>query len=138
MPYKVVEKVTRWGTNWAIFKSLVDRKAFPERYAKGLRFRKKHSEYFPHYHKGRIVKAAPKTVGIMCFPTKTDAERFKERCRCRDRLIIIKVEGIGSARKVGYIIEWCGSYPWSLLTSEPRLAPAPYATVAFPAVKVLE
>lgn len=139
MPFKVVEKKTRWGSNWALFKDLLmDCEISPEKCYKGLKFRREHPEFFPHYYKGHTVKAVPGTAGIMCFPTRADAERFRDDCRYRGRFIIIEVKGIGSPRKVDQVIEWCGSRPWNLLDPNPKLQPALYATIAFDAVKVLE
>ena len=141
MPYKVVEKRTRWCTNWAIFKYHMLEDGTPEEYAKGLKFKKEHPEYFPRYLKDSIVEAAPGSLGIMCFPEKLYALWFMEGLRCRDRLTIIKVEGLGLARPVCKVIQSCGYRPWYLVTKARCWSftiEAPEGTVAFSKVKVLE
>ncbi|MCD6262321.1 MAG: hypothetical protein J7J52_04795 [Deltaproteobacteria bacterium] len=56
MPFKVVEKRTRWGFTWSYFKNTYSNN--PEIYRRGLKFRKKHPEFFPHYYKRHIVKGS--------------------------------------------------------------------------------
>jgi len=139
MPFKIVEKKTRWCLNWAYFKNCsVGLDISPEEYREGLRFKKQHPEFFPHYFRGRVIKAAPGSLGIMCFPTRGRAEGYKNGFFCRKKLTVVEVEGIGSPKKVDQIIEYCGIYPWRLCISNSSTKPAPHGTVAFPAVKVLE
>lgn len=134
MPFKVVEKQTRWGTNWTLFKSYYKRTS---KFSKVERFRKAHPEFFPHYYKGHVVKAAPHSLGIMCFSKRSDAERFEEIISC-GRTIIIKVKGIGKPRYVSRVVADCGLDPRNLVSSFYLNGVAPKGTVAFPAVEVLE
>ncbi len=135
--FKVVEKKTRWCSNWAYFKHYA-KDTLPEVYKCGLRYKKQHPKFFPRYLKGRMIEGAPGTVGIYVFPTRSSAERFKGRLPCEDQTKVIKVEGIGTSQKVESVIEACGTDPW-YLTYKPWLTrPAPKDTIAFKAVKVLE
>ena len=142
--YKVVEKGTRWGSNWMMFKDvLTDPEALPSSCEKGLKFQKEHPEFFPRYFKNTIVKAAPKSRGILCFETKQHAERFITYSDLKHRAIIVKVRGIGQARQIVSVIPNCGSFPWHLtLTTKMKLGfymmRAPKGTIAFNAVEVLE
>ena len=142
MPYKVVEEMTRWGTNWAVFKQYILDKGTHEEYLKGLKFRREHPEYFPKYLKDSIVKAAPQSLGIMCFSKKKHAEAFIRRLQCED-LIIIRVKGLGQKRSIfDYeVITGCGVRPWWLETKKgiwSYTVEAPLGTISYPAVKVLE
>ena len=138
MSFKVVEKQTRWGSNWAIFKEFTKTHGFTNIYKKGLEYKKKHPEFFPRYFRGKVVRGAPGTLGIMCFPTKAYAERFKRHMRCEDKVKIIKVRGIGKPRKVNLVVRACGNYPWRLTGDSGVIANAPKGTVAYETVEVLE
>jgi len=138
VPYKVVEKETRWGLNWALFKKYLEDVGTPEDYNKGLRFRRDHPEFFPRYIKGHVVKAVPRTPGILCFASKDAARRFWTYLRVKDRTTIIEVEGIGAGWGVSRLILGTGSHPWRLLDYAWWTEQVPYDTIGFAAVEVLE
>ena len=86
MPYKIVEKGTRWGLNWLIFKHY--RKAqYPEIYARGVAFRKSHPEFFPRYFKDRVIHAVPGSLGIMCFPLERMQSNLNSLFQTQERLL---------------------------------------------------
>jgi len=134
MPYKIVEKGTRWGLNWLIFK-YYRKTQRPEIYVRGVAFRKSHPEFFPRYFKDRIIHAVPGSLGIMCFPFKEDAEQFK--LLVPDTGKIIKVEGIGKPRHV-YEVLPTELTPWNLTADCEIYGPAPEGTIGYSAVRVLE
>ena len=94
--YKVVEKGTRYGTNMCLFKGHVHRNHlnfYGNIKIKTIKIRLK--QWFPRYSKGSIVKAAPGSIGIMCFETKVVAENFKNFYNTLNRNAkIIKVRGL--------------------------------------------
>ncbi len=135
---KVVEKQTRWGSNWMLFKSDCQDSSL---FSLGERFRKNHPEFFPRYFKGRIVKAAPNSIGILCFSSMTAARVFRDTHCHNMPAIIIKVRGIGAPRKVKKVGVGCGSSPWLLFDYKEEIfigGEPPFGTIAFPAVEVLE
>ena len=139
MPYKVVEKKTRCGVNWMFFRCQYD--GTPD-FLEGLAFKAAHPEFFPYYHKGSIVKAAPGSIGILCFDEEFYAEHFRKILPGGWRTTIIKVEGIGEPQRNVKVIPLCEMQPQRLLRIYncphcPGIAP-PEGTIAFPAVKVLE
>jgi len=143
--YKVVERGTRWCSNWALFKQYLLDDGTPEEYVRGVRFRKEHPELFPRYHKGSIVKAAIGSVGIMCFPSERHAESFKGYSRrLSHSLMIIRVEGIGKPRQPTSVIARCGKCPWNLAemsqveTSRFRDDVEKGSIITFPTVRVLD
>jgi hypothetical protein len=146
--YKVVEKRTRWCSNWALFRaatknSLVSGNRFKEADA----WRKKNKEWFPRYLKGTTVKKAPNSVGILAFQSKAAAKTF-----ARDSFDvvfapaqIIKVKGIGERKQDVYVVSGCGYAPirihdaiHPLFREWPWTVEAPSGTVAYDAVEVLE
>ena len=136
--YKVVEKRTRWGSNWMMFKNrYACGRISLEEFTRGLKFRKRHPEIFPHYYRGRIIKAAPCSLGILCFETKKDAENFILDADFGSSATIVAVRGIGFARAVKKVLACCGAYPWRLETGS-FVTLAPKGTLAFDAIKVLE
>ena len=142
--YKVVEKQTRWGSNWMMFKDYLADKEISRLvlvYRIGLNFRKKNPEFFPRYFRGSVVKAAPKSKGILCFETKQHAENFISDFFLKHRATVVKVQGIGRARRIDSVIRGCGAVPWHLVTKKGDalyMMPPPKGTIAFNAVKVLE
>ena len=139
--FKVVEKQTRWCSNWMIFKhSYQIGECTSSWFSAGVRFRKKHPEYFPRYLKGHIIYAAPNSAGIMCFLYKSQAEKFRKRHSCDGNAFIIKVRGIGTPRVVEEVVNGCGVCPWFLLDygRECFLGVPPFGTRAFEAVEVLD
>lgn len=77
--YKVVQKGTRFGSNWAIFsRKLKDKKEHQDEYNEGLRYRKEHPELFPRYFKGHIIEAPKYTIGLMMFTDLYTAILFQK------------------------------------------------------------
>lgn len=138
MLYKVVERQTRWGTNWMVFKHQHSKDK--EIYLKGLKFRKEHPEFFPHYFRGKIIKAVPGSLGIMCFSRRDYAEQFMKSLCLGEMAIIVRVKPLGIGRSIDTVIPVCASCPWNLefQSSNYFAAPSPKGTVGFEAVKVLE
>lgn len=106
--YKVVEKGTRNGTNWTLFKnsrnfSRLNRELY-------MRFKRKHKEWFPRYKKGSIVEMAEGSVGILTFCDKYAACQFMwlEGLNS-DTVKIIRVRGIGKMPTPSFIISGVGS-----------------------------
>lgn len=135
--YKVVEKNTRHGSNWAIYRNFC--KSRPHLDSK---IRKKYPQYFPRYLKGTTVKAATGSVGIMCFEDKTDAQRFLIRELDYGNIYgkIIKVKGYNKNKVTFWIGCHCASSPENIIENkfaEGTMRP-PLGTIAFKSVKVLE
>lgn len=132
MAYKVVEKQTRHCSNWAIYKTHYQE-------TRVLKYRREHPEWFPRYFKGRTVKEAPGSIGILCFEYKMEALCFAESYKKIDWLII-QVEGIGEQRDWCLLISGCGCYPKRLgreaLVTD--LVSPPIGTVLYHEVLVLE
>jgi hypothetical protein len=51
-------------------------------------------EYFPKYTKGSIIKSVDNSVGIMCFKTYEEAQKFIINKKLGNGYDIIKVKGI--------------------------------------------
>jgi len=133
--FKVVEKGTRKGSNWIIYKRYNDPQNLPPLLKKN---------FFPSYHKEETIKAFPKSPGILCFMYKKDAETFI-RDECLKNAKIIKVRGIGEPNLKPLLIDSCGFKPHKLggyyfnkINYIPRLLYTHLSIVAFPAVEVLE
>ncbi|MHA1170327.1 MAG: hypothetical protein ACTSRU_21070, partial [Candidatus Hodarchaeales archaeon] len=71
--YKVVETVTRHGTNFTLMKNCCDDSGQLELLRK---WRKQYRKWFPTYKKNKIIRAPENSLGIMTFQTKWYAERF--------------------------------------------------------------
>ena len=125
LAFKVVEKNTRCGTNWAIYKN---------NYNTDFSFIKKHKEYFPRYLKNTIVHAVKGSVGILCFKDEKHAQKFIDIYQINAK--IVKVEGYNQNLSDFRINCHCGSSPHNILGWE-RIQP-PKGTIAFESVKVLE
>ena len=89
--YKVVEKKTRKGSNWVMFKRNHWKNYFNYD-IKRIR-RGGYMFLFPTYRRGSIIKADPRTVGILCFATKEDAVQFQINYKLELSTKIIKVKG---------------------------------------------
>lgn len=148
--YKVVEKGTRWCSNWALFKGLTINSKFStledtKNFKAVNLWRQKNKEWFPRYFKGSIVKKAPGSVGILAFEDEASASSFarvnfavtgKRWCRLPTR--IIKVRGIGKPNKNVRIAHGCGRLPQNINDELQIKGTVPCGTVAYNAVEVLE
>lgn len=139
--YKVVEKNTRNCSNWTLFKGYS--KYHPDIYKKGLKFKKEHPEYFPRYLKGRVIKEAKGSAGILCFKSIYSAELFKNSYnKLRENAIIIKVKGKNKKQVYsGLLRGCCGAEGMFKINEEPEswdsMTPA-MGCIAFKSVEVLE
>ena len=137
--YKVIDKKTRYGSNAGMYLSCHSIREF-----KGLLNRNNLEKYFPKYEKGSIVRAAPNTIGILCFSSYWHSLNFLiSIVHChedRGHFCIIKVKGIRRRkRKDPKIIKHCGSSPRYLGISDHNgTTSPPTGTVCFSAVKVLD
>jgi len=106
--YKVVEKVTRHGTNFTLMKNCCDDSGQLELLRK---WRKQYRKWFPTYKKNKIIRAPENSLGIMTFETKWYAERFlvDEFSDYDFTMKIIKVKGIGRMPTPDYIIGHAGT-----------------------------
>lgn len=94
------------------------------------------------YKRGKIVKASSATLGIFCFKTKNDAERFIRIFMVGGGLIL-RVGTIGRGKRPLKVIIYCDDEHLSRfysnlmqqgdLTKEP-----PVGTICYSAVKVLD
>ena len=132
MPYKAVEKQTRHCSNWAIYKTHY-------RESRVLKYRRDHPEWFPRYFKGRTIKEAPGSIGILCFEHNIDALHFIRSYNSVNWLII-QVKGIGKQRDLRLLISGCGCYPERLGCQSPaeNIIQPPMGTVLYREVLVLE
>jgi len=134
--FKVIEKGTRKGSNWMMYKRRVDNHP---KFSKRIK-----QNFFPSYYKGKTIKAFPESPGILCFQYKEDAKAFIRDAHLKNAKII-KVKGIGEANLRPLLIEGCGIAPYQLRryyfdnAQYPlRLLYSHLSIVAFPAVEVLE
>lgn len=135
--YKVVEKGTRFGSNWMFLKQEFENEDFRQLCND---IRKENPEYFPRYLNNTVVNKAPKSVGILCFSSKHFAEQFIQPYSDFNLSTkIIKVRGIGKKTYTNdmILISGCGESPERLTTRKPDMA-AHEGTIAFDAVEVLE
>ena len=133
MAYKVVEKQTRHCSNWAIYKTHYQE-------TRVLKYRRDHPKWFPRYFKGRTIKEAPGSIGILCFEYKRDAASFAHSYRGID-WIIISVKGIGEQlEQCSFLVSGCGCYPERLGQKALKIdtVPLPIGTVLYHEVLVLE
>jgi hypothetical protein len=137
--YKVVEKNTRWGSNWAMFKHS-HMKIMPGlHWKKALAFKKEYPKYFPRYFKNYIIKAVPNSPGILCFRYYRHAQLFICRYSWTEiKIIIIKVEGFGIPKDNICVHASCGTDPRDLIAASDGIVSAPYGTIGFKKVRVLE
>lgn len=85
--YKVVDKTTRRGSNFAIYTSVYGIEETKKAITKEL------SSYFPAYNKGDVVKCVEGSLGIFCFSNKKDALFFMKDHDIEDYCEIIEVKG---------------------------------------------
>ena len=132
--YKVVQRYTRQNSNWMI---ATHDSTLSVIIAKARDFRKQHPEYFPTYKKGALITAAPKSPGIMCFATLSDATKFSYYTNLKNTKII-RLRGIGRGKTD--ILVWSYNSRWleNLLEPELFITHPPLGTIAFKSVEVLE
>jgi hypothetical protein len=97
--YKVVGKITRYGTNatGSELSELQTKKIIEE-----------NPKFFPRYKKGEVIKAVKGSQGIYCFLGKKDAINFKNQYDIlREKARIVKVIGYGSPNKNPLFISSC-------------------------------
>ena len=97
--FKVVEKRTRFGTNYMIFKKMISSKR------NDLKVNHEDKIFFPKYKKNSIIKAFPDSAGICCFESIYDAISFANHEVSDCDWIIITVKG---KRRVKYPILYSG------------------------------
>lgn len=132
--YKVVEKKTRHGSNMTIYLNSIP----STRRQLYKRIKKIIPEYLrPRYLKGRIIKAHPDTVGIMCFKTVENANHFICNYGLQSTSRIVKARGILRETQNVKIIPQCGSEPEYLLIRIGITAP-PVGTIFCDEIEVLE
>ena len=133
--YKVVEKRSRRGTNWILSSKMEKLKLFNDESYKKLK------PYFPQYRKGRIVKAVPKSTGILCFKTENHAKNFinGELRFNKQKAKIIKLRGIGNPKRRVVIMGHCSNF-LNLIGEGFRTIKRdnPAGTIAFNSVEVLQ
>ncbi len=133
MAYKVIDKVTRRGTNASI---AMTEYGFDESV-----FDEVAPEYYPKYIAGTVVKAVEGSAGICCFKTQSAAQEFiglfPKYKSCK--FMIVKVRGWKKVKspvlKVGLGCLPC-VFKRNLLHCFER--PIPRGFVSFEKVKVLE
>lgn len=140
--YKVVEKGTRHGSNWALFKagaSPQDRRHYDAVNA----WRRKNKAWFPRYLKGHVIEKAPGSIGLLTFRTLGDAREFiGQECRYV-QMKIIKVRGKISTKQNVLILAGVGYFPKYLANTlgqvvAHRMRRPPEGTVLCDSVEVLE
>lgn len=148
--FKVVDRETRHGTNWAIHYAHLRRSLevtkTPLMRKMALRtveateiFVKDNQELFPIYEKDAIIEMASNTVGLMTFGTYKDAHTFMD-LHTFD-VIILSIEIIGDLLPTNAeILIGCGSDIRSLkdiFSVEVERTPAPKGTLFCEKLKVL-
>lgn len=126
--YKVVQKNTRFGSNWAIFsEKYIRREETLKEYKK---FRKDHPDLFPRYLKGIILTANPITIGFMMFKEIYNAELFQELIDLKETTKIIEIEPLGQTKTYNgtdkCILQNCGGNPKNLLNLYKNTDPKEY------------
>jgi hypothetical protein len=145
--YKVVGKQHRYGTNATLYITGGNQPSDGH----GLASLKRNidylqiQEYFPRYRKGTKVEAVPGSVGILCFGSRKDAQRFIEyywdQYLIKSPVKIVKVKGFSKITTPFRLASGCSdlgrirnlSRKEAVLSVNP-----PNGTIAFKAVEVLE
>jgi len=133
--YKVVGRKHRYGSNASIYLYKFGLDVFERMLDEYPQLK----PYFPKYLKGSIVKSVESSIGILCFWDKKDAEQF--RCSYAElsgeHTVIIEVDGIGYPTEPSVVMRGCG-YIKTFLEKHPTMTEAPYGSVCFKAVEVLQ
>ena len=140
--YKVVEKRTRHGSNWTLYKNKMESENGLQYLKQINKLRRDHIKYFPRYLKGTEVRMALGSIGILTYETIYDANIFKDQYFGLRNTIIIKVEGFGRLYPQ-VIIPFCGDKPEFLFSQSEtysgcRCIKDSFRIAAFKYVKVLE
>ena len=124
--FKVVDKETRRGTNFAI--------------SKFWAFIYNPSVYINTYERDTVVRAKEGSLGIFTFKTKKAAREFIERYGSLKHITILRVKPIGKGKTPTEIVLG-GSVLNSILDFYSgkfcKKVPPPQGTICYPAVKVL-
>lgn len=118
--FKVVDKETRYGTNWSIYydhlKMGLNYTQHPadREHAEALldnltKLQDELQVYLPIYTVKAIIKMAPKSVGLMVFETNIAAKGFLNQLVHSITCIIINVEIIGKVLPQQQIFAGCGT-----------------------------
>jgi len=133
--YKVVEKNTRNCTNWAAIKDYA--KYWDGKISSiAIATKQRYPHYFPRYLKGKIVSAAPQSVGICIFLKKEHAQSFQNR-HVAENTKIIKVKCLSKPKRLHRIVFFCYRNPYRIVNGE-RDYLSPTGTYGVNAVEVLE
>lgn len=140
--YKVVDRKSRRGVNWAYFTRSNSRllsNNFSRRHKR--RIIQKLSEYFPVYKKGAVINKVPSSVGILCFRKKADAAGFVNFNGLSSPpydCILVKVQGEGITTPIK-IVMGANRNPTILTTDAIKeYRSPPTGTIAFEIITVLE
>lgn len=113
--YKVVHDPSRYGSNAAGYIQSNNGNFSNFKYL--LRDYPQLRPFFPVYNKGKIVRAAKRTSGIICFSNISEANSFINY-EYLNNVMIIKVRGIGLRPRPHAIFSGCGSWPLELTNPE--------------------
>ncbi len=125
--YKVIDKVTKYGSNAWIYREYGNISEF-------IADNPEAKKYFPKYEKGKIIRGVKGSPGIFCFENVEDARNFID---VYSEAIIIKVEGIGKMKRKPKILDGCGVHPLYLLHHKETSKSIYKEAITFPSVKVL-
>ena len=148
--FKVVDKDTRYGTNWAIHHARLQRSlavSQPATYQDLAlhaievmeTFVKANQEFFPIYKKDAIIEMAPDTVGLMTFDCYQTARTFTGLHAFDVMILSVEIMG-GLLPPNAEILTGCGSDIRSLkriFSVEVERTPAPKGTLFCQKLKVL-
>lgn len=137
MAYKIVDRITRRGTNALL---LILNGGY-----KDNDFDKVNKEYFQKYNKDATVHAVKDSAGICCFKSKKTAEEYvsKKGIAFRDRALIVKVRGFTTVPHPK-LVYGCACNPSRIRKQIKTLCewndymPLPTGFISFEKVKVLE
>lgn len=136
--YKVVGKEHRYGTNMTGY--MCNKNLDAKEVEKFLESIPELKPFFPRYKKNSVVKAAPGSVGLLCFEDREFAEAFIARYpeSLTKAGTIIKVKPLAKCKRARdwKIIRSCMSIK-NLLDGHADMY-APSGTVAVDKLKVLE
>ena len=106
-----------------------------------MQFIKAHKKLCPIYKEGKVVKALPHSVGVLCFRHHHDAVRFRNSCMELDNARILNIKGykptdfctiLGGAMNFNYLSKL--AVPERLPESD-QMSPPP-GTIGFESIRV--